>query len=151
MGRPLTLLALLGLSVYSLSGEQLEQAGIRLSRTRDDWRMDDNKEERRKEDKVEVSRLREREEQEALWRSTFRREEVVRTQQEDGVTKRQGSSDSTRRVERTRSEDKTRWIERSTSDDAARRVEKKSPEGESRRIEQRRKLPRALTGRILLA
>merc|ERR1712130_118371 len=111
---------------------------VKLSRTRDDWRMEDNKEERRKEVKVESLAVNDQNGQDSAWRKVALREGIFKTPKVDSESKeavsyRREEGEATRRVDSRRREAVS---SRREKDDATRRVDSRRREAVSPRREE---------------
>ena len=97
----------------------------KLSRARDAWRMEDNREERRKEVKVETLAVKDQDQQDYTWRKVAQREGILRTTKVDSIgkeaaTPRREEDEATRRVDR---REREAVSTRREEVDATRRVE----------------------------
>merc|ERR1719295_440731 len=82
---------------------------VKLSRARDAWRMEDNKEERRKEVKVETLPVNNQDHQDSVWRKVAQREGILRTPKVNSKSKeafliRREEDEPTRRLDTRRRE-----------------------------------------------
>merc|ERR1712130_470370 len=111
---------------------------VKLSRTRDDWRMEDNKEERRKEVKVESLAVNDQNGQDSAWRKVALREGIFKTpkvdsERREAVSYRREEDEAKRRVDSRRRE---ALSSRREEDEATRRVDSRRREAvSSRRVE----------------
>ena len=111
---------------------------VQLSRARDAWRMEDNREERRKEVKVETLAVKDQDQQDYTWRKVAQREGILRTTKVDSIgkeaaTPRREEDEATRRVDR---REREAVSTRREEVDATRRVDTRRREAVSARREE---------------